>query len=280
MSTEHSQAQLTWALLATLAAAAPAAAEVYRWKDSAGQVHYGDRPAPGAEPLAGLEKNAPVYAGVRTVHDGDTVIMEDGTKVRLLGINTPEIDSATSSAESGGEAAKLWLKARIEGRKARLEGDAETNDHYGRRLAHLFAEDGEHLNLSLVQQGLAVVSIFPPNLKYADGLSQAQQQAKQARRGVWGNPAYTAKPIASLPQTSSRGWRRWQGRAESWDYSNNYLRLHFGAVEANIPKENLGLFPPVREWGGKFLEIRGWASRRKGRYTILIRHPSTLEVLE
>lgn len=275
MSTEL----LAWVLLAALAAA-PVAAEVYRWKDSAGQVHYGDRPAAGAEPLAGLEKNAPVYAMVSNVHDGDTVALDDGTKVRLLGINTPEIDSATSSAESGGETAKLWLKARIEGRKARLEGDAEANDHYGRRLAHLFAEDGEHLNLSLVQQGLAVVSIFPPNLKYAEQLSQAQQQAKQAGRGVWGDPAYTAKPIASLPQTPSRGWQRWQGRAESWDYSHNYLRLHFGAVEVNIPKENLGLFPPVREWAGKSLEIRGWASRRKGRYSILIRHPSALEVLQ
>lgn len=260
-----------------LALGAPTLADVYRWQDSSGLTHYGDKPTSGAERLVDTGKNDPVFSPVRNVHDGDTITLQDGRKIRLLGINTPEIDSATSTAESGGVAAKDWLKARIEGGKVRLEFDAEAKDHYGRSLAHLFAEDGEHLNLALVRQGLAVVSIFPPNLKHADELVAAQRQARKERKGVWGDPAYAAQPITDLPQQHSRGWRRWLGRPTAVDYSKNYARLVFSdSVEVSIPKENLGLFPPLKSLLKQNLEIRGWAARRKDRYSILIRHPSAL----
>lgn len=273
--------RLSVCALLLLALGALARAEVYRWQDPAGRVHYGDRPVAGAERVAGVEQTGPVYSPVRNVHDGDTVILDDGTRVRLLGINTPEIDSAVSRAEAGGETAKLWLKSRIEGRKVRLEGDQEAQDHYGRTLAHLFAEDGEHLNLTLVRQGLAIASIFPPNLKYAEALAQAQQQARRARRGVWGDPAYAAQPIADLPQQSARGWRRWTGRPGALDYSKNYAKLIFNEqVEVNIPKENLELFPPLKDWLGQNLEVRGWAARHKSRYSILIRHPSAVDTAD
>ncbi|BBL72734.1 thermonuclease family protein [Methylogaea oryzae] len=270
---------IRWALLAALAA--PAWADVYRWKDQAGHIHYGDRPAAGAERVAGIDGGGPVYNLVRSVHDGDTVTLESGAKVRLLGINTPEIDSATSSAEAGGDAAKRWLESRIEGRKVRLEGDAEAKDHYGRLLAHLFSEDGEHLNLALVKAGLAVVSIFPPNLKYADELAEAQRQARRERLGVWGDAAYAVRPIAELPQQRRRGWQRWSGRPTALDYSRDYARLIFSdQVDVTVPKENLGLFPPLKDLVGKTLEIRGWTAKRKERYTVLLRHPSGMDLLD
>lgn len=264
-----------------LCLSAQAQADVFRWQDETGRVHYGDRAAPGAQRIAGTALVGPVFHIVRNVHDGDTVILGDGTKIRLLGINTPELDSATSSAESGGEAAKLWLKTRIEGHKIRLESDAEAKDHYGRTLAHLFAEDGEHLNLALVRQGLAVVSIFPPNLKYTDKFAEAQRQARQEQHGIWGDPAYAATPIVNLPQQHARGWHRWSGRPTALDYSKNYIRLIFSdRVDVIIHKENLNLFPPLDNLVGKNLEIRGWASRRKDHYSILIRHPSALEAAD
>lgn len=271
--------RFAWALL--LALSAPAPADVFRWRDQAGHVHYGDQPAPGAERVAGVERTGPVYSQVRNVHDGDTIALEGGTKVRLLGINTPEIDSAAASAESGGDAAKRWLESRIEGRKVRLEGDAEAKDRYGRLLAHLFAEDGDHLNLALVKLGLAAVSIFPPNLKYADDLAEAQRQARREGIGIWGDAAYAPHPIADLPQRHRRGWQRWSGRPTALDYSRNYARLIFSEqVDVTIPKENLGLFPPLKELVGKNLEVRGWASRRKEHYSVLVRHPSGLDVID
>lgn len=239
-------------------------------------MHYGDRPAPGAQSIKTTVD--PVYHTVRSVHDGDTLTLDDGRKVRLLGINTPEIDSTTSSAEAGGETARNWLQARIEGHTVRLEQDAEHQDHYGRTLAHLYAEDGEHLNLTLVRQGLAVVSIFPPNLKHAEALTEAQRLARQDRLGVWGDAAYEPRPITALAQQHARGWQRWSGTPTALDYSRNYARLLFSdTVEVVIPKENLGLFPPLQSLLGQNLEIRGWASRRRQHFSVLIRHPSALE---
>lgn len=218
---------------------------------------------------------------MRRVHDGDTVVLDDGTRVRLLGINTPEVDSAISSAEAGGSAATAWLKARIEAGKVLIETDAELKDHYGRTLGHLFAEDGEHLNLTLVRKGLASASIFPPNLKYADILSAAQAQAAEQKLGIWGDPAYAPRAIVDLPRLHLRGWQRWQGRPTALDFSGGYVHLVFtDEVQVRIPKENLSLFPSLSAYVGKSLEVRGWVSRRKDRYSILVRHPSALTSAE
>ncbi|TAN50687.1 MAG: DUF4124 domain-containing protein [Methylococcaceae bacterium] len=264
-------------LLLTLAAQVEA--DVYRWQDESGRVHYGDQPAPGAQSVKTTADA--VYRKVRSVHDGDTLTLDDSRKVRLLGINTPEIDSAGSVAEAGGEAAKNWLKARIEGHSIRLEQDVEAQDHYGRTLAHLYAEDGEHLNLELVRRGLAVASVFPPNLKHAEELAAAQRQARQNKLGIWGDPAYAPQPITGLAQQPGRGWRRWVGTPTALDYGRTHARLIFSdTVAVDIPKENLALFPPLKSLLGQRLEIRGWASRRKQNYTVLIRHPSALEALD
>ena len=255
----------------------PAAADVYRWTDPAGGVHYADRPQPGALRIAQTLPAPPVYHRVSRVHDGDTVILEDGTRVRLLGINAPELDGPATSAEAGGDAAKLWLRARIEGHKVRLETDVEIQDAYHRTLAHLFGENGEHWNLALVRQGLAVAGIFPPNLKHADAITTAQAQAEHERLGIWADPAYAPRPIASLPQQHSRGWQRWYGTPAALDYDSSYARLIFTPqVDARIPKQALNLFPPLQSLLGKSLELRGWASRRKQHYSILLRHPSAL----
>lgn len=259
--------------------AGPGGAEIYRWQDESGRSHYGDRPAAGADRLPETETRAvsAISRTVRHVHDGDTVILDDGTRVRLLGINTPEIDGKYTQAESGGDAARRWLQQRVQGRSARLETDRERQDKYSRLLAHLFAEDGEHLNRSLVEQGLAVVSLYPPNLKYADDLLAAQKRAEAAGRGVWGNPAYRPRSLDSLKGDPPSGWGRWRGTPDRIERGSRYARLIFpSGAEARIDAENLPLFPPLERYLGRSLEIRGWASGKHGRPVFWLRHPSAL----
>lgn len=268
------------ALLAlALLGASPGEAEVYRWQDETGRSHYGDRPSSGAERLPAAEQRAVSgeFRKVRHVHDGDTVTLEDGTRVRLLGINTPEIDGRYTEAESGGEAARRWLKKRVEGKNARLESDRERQDRYGRLLAHLFAEDGEHLNLSLVEQGLAVVSLYPPNLKYADDLLAAQRHAESAARGVWGSPAYRPRSLDALKGKPPPGWGRWRGTPGRVERGPRFARLVFpSGAEVRIDAENLPLFPPLERYLGRPLEVRGWVSGKHGRPVFWLRHPSAL----
>lgn len=269
-----------FALLALgLLGASPGGAGVFRWQDASGRTHYGDQPAANAESLPDTEQRAPSGAlhKIRHVHDGDTVVLDDGTRVRLLAINTPEIDGRYTSGESGGEAARRWLQKRAQGRTVRLETGSERQDKYGRLLAHLFAEDGEHLNLSLVAQGLAVVSLYPPNLDYADALLAAQRQAESAARGVWGSPAYRPRSLDSLKHDPPPGWGRWRGAPSRVERGPRYARLVFpSGAEARIDAGYLPLFPPLERYVGRALEIRGWVSGKHGRPVFWLRHPSAL----
>lgn len=220
------------------------------------------------------------YRVVRTVFDGDTLLLDNRIKVRLSGINTPEIESFRKRGESGGEEARIWLKNAIEGKKIHLEEDVEHTDHYRRLLAHVFTEEGAHINRLLVSLGLASVNIYPPNLKYAEQMLEDQGRAERARLGIWGDPVYTPDTVANLPDSKGTGWRRLVGRAIELKASRKFYRLIYSdQVDVRIPRENLDLFPDLNRYLRRDTEIRGWPSRRNNHYSILVRHPSALRVV-
>lgn len=266
-------------LLLAFPAALSSQAAVFRWVDPEGHTHYSDRPHAGAEELR-LQLEAPFYY-VQRVYDGDTLLLKEGSRVRLSGVNSPEVEGRYRSEEAGGGSARDWLRQRIEGQKVRLEFDKERRDNYERLLAHVFTADGEHLNLRLVEEGLAVVSIIPPNLKYSDQLLQAQERAEAAKRGLWGMADYAPQPILALPQGRyRRGWQRYRGVPVAIRPGRKYVRLVFSQqVNVRIPREQLKLFGKVERYLQKRIEVRGWVSRRRGDYSILIRHPSGLKPL-
>jgi micrococcal nuclease len=135
--------------------------------------------------------------------DGDTVAARLGAsaaRVRLIGIDTPE---ASASGRAARQAAELnrdvativalgrAAKAAAErlappGTAVRVELDVQTRDRYGRLLAYLWLHDGRMINEELVRAGYAMVLTVPPNVKYADRLLRAQQDARGNRRGLWG----------------------------------------------------------------------------------------------
>lgn len=253
--------------------------EVFRWKDREGRTYYSDHAVEGAE-RTHIDAAPAIYA-VKGVFDGDTVLLSNGEKVRLLGINTPEVDSARKIGEAGGEEARLWLQQRLTGRTVRLEQDGELRDKYQRLLAHVFTDGGEHINLALVEAGLAFVDIHPPNLKYARVLTQAESRAEQAKRGIWGMEDYRPRPVveALMARPTLHGWQRLTGTPSAVVSSKRYFRLKFSdRFEVRIAKENLNLFPPLKDYLNRDVEVRGWLSRRRGDYSILVRHPSALIV--
>lgn len=114
---------------------------------------------------AAAQNNAPALpasasaAWVSNVLDGDTVQLADGRRVRLLGINTPEIQHTNRAAEAGGNAAKQWLLQKILHRPVSLVSDVEATDKYGRTLAYVFTQDNELINQQLLEQGLATLNL-------------------------------------------------------------------------------------------------------------------------
>ncbi len=250
-------------------------AEMFQWVDNNGSKNFSDRPHLGAKPLK--IKSGYTYYQIKKVYDGDTILLTNGLKVRLLGINTPEVKRRDKSAQAGGEEAKRWLQKKLKNKKVRLESDIEKKDKYGRLLAHVFTEDKEHINIELVKQGLASVNIYPPNLKYTDELIKAEQQAEQARLGIWGYQEYAPKPLSHISQQRVKGWQRITGVINNIRYSRRYIYLDFTDTFAlKIERKAEGLFPVLESYMGRPIEARGWIHRHKKRYSMIIRHPSAI----
>lgn len=251
--------------------------QIYRTEDLQGRVTYSDKPVDGSTPV---EIFAPTNdrfpEEVASIYDGDTIVLKNGERVRLLGINTPEIESRFRINEPGGIAAKIWLKQQLKNKKVYLEYDQEKQDRYKRLLAHLYLPSGKHLNIALIENGLATVNIMPPNLRHADKLIQTQRQAEEQKLGIWSMAAYQPLPLTQITK-KNKGWQRYIGIPKSIKRSRKYSRLIFNEdSNIRIVNDNLYLFPALETYLGKSIEIRGWVSRSKNKYSILVHHPSSL----
>ncbi|MEM5772802.1 MAG: thermonuclease family protein [Candidatus Aenigmatarchaeota archaeon] len=115
---------------------------------------------------------------VTKVLDGDTLELENGDRIRLLGINAPELGEAFS------EEAKLALEEMVLGKVVKIEKDAAWNkDKYGRLLRYVFLE-GKLVNCEMVRLGLAE-SIAEKEVKYYNCFKEAEQEAKEKKLGIW-----------------------------------------------------------------------------------------------
>lgn len=251
-------------------------ANIYQWQDQKGGEHFSDRFNPDAK-IVEIKPGYGFYR-VNKVYDGDTVELEDGRRIRLLGINTPEVAHKDKMAEAGGEEAKAWLINKLLNARIRLEFDSEKSDKYGRTLAHVFTEKKEHINLSLVKEGLAAISIYPPNLLYVNELIAAEKRAEQDRLGIWRRPEYAAIPVNNLTQAGHPGWTRLVGKVIDIRNTPKSIYLVFSSrFEARIERQWQFLFPGVNGYLDKTVEVRGWLSKSRNHFSVLIRHPSAIK---
>jgi len=124
---------------------------------------------------------------IKWVVDGDTVILNDGQKIRYIGINAPELAHDDQKAEPYGEESKRFNVMLVDREKVRLEFDKERFDQYRRRLAYVFLKSGTFVNAEILSNGYAFILWSPPNLKYDSVLLQAQRAAMLAKKGIWKN---------------------------------------------------------------------------------------------
>ena len=121
------------------------------------------------------------------VYDGDTVLLKNGTRIRYLGINTPEIDHEGRKSEFMARTARDFNQKLVKDAAVRLEYDMEKKDRYKRALAYVFLQNGDMVNALLVRKGLANVISIRPNLKYRDLLLECQRRAIKEGAGIWIN---------------------------------------------------------------------------------------------
>ncbi len=119
------------------------------------------------------------------VIDGDTIELESGQKVRYIGIDTPETKHPTKGQECFGQQASDYNQELVLNKNVRLEKDVSETDRYGRLLRYVWVDD-ILINEKLVAEGYAVASSYPPDVKRQEQFTQAEQEARENDRGLWG----------------------------------------------------------------------------------------------
>jgi micrococcal nuclease len=137
--------------------------------------------------LAELAPAAPQTTTVTDVVDGDTIRVDGGELVRLIGIDTPEVQGPYRDEECFGEEASRRTAALLPvGTEVRLAFDVDRRDRYDRLLAYVHrASDGRFVNATLVREGYATVLTIPPNVRHASRFRRLQRAARAAERGLW-----------------------------------------------------------------------------------------------
>jgi len=119
--------------------------------------------------------------------DGDTIeVLRQGqrTRVRYIGVNTPESVAPDRPIECWGKEASERNRQLVEGREVRLERDVSETDRFGRLLRYVWIGD-DLINARLVQEGYAEVSTFPPDVRYQELFLMQERSAREQHRGLW-----------------------------------------------------------------------------------------------
>lgn len=139
---------------------------------------------------------------VRHVIDGDTFVVDGGTKVRLLGVDTPELAHGHGADEPLAAEATEFTRRHVGGQAVRLEFDRERKDQYGRTLAYVYLGEW-FLNEELIRAGFSRAQLQYP---YSGAIKRrfrlAESAAKEAHAGLW----------ATFEQPPSEKQRREQPR--------------------------------------------------------------------
>ncbi|KPK40560.1 MAG: hypothetical protein AMJ69_01850 [Gammaproteobacteria bacterium SG8_47] len=224
---------------------------------------------------------------VEHVFDGDTVRLEDGRKLRLMGINTPELhppgyaQRANAAAEPLAERARDALAELLgESRRLHLVLGTEREDRYGRLLAHAYLPDGGNVAGRLLASGLGFAIVVPPNTNLADCYVRSEQLARGSKRGVWGEDYFAPVPATEIT-ASTAGFRLISATIQSVSRRGDTTWLKLSNVlSLRIRDADLAYFQGIdlASWRGREVLARGWLTPRGGRVSVRIRHPSALEL--
>ncbi|MHA6300287.1 thermonuclease family protein [Devosia sp. CAU 1758] len=252
----------------------------------------------GLNPAAALACEALRMApgGVVTqVTDGDTVVLDSGLVVRMIGTQAPKLPLGREGFPTWPLApeAKAALETLVLNKPVLLGYGGEEVDRYERALAHVFVQEpvDEQVwaQLRMVQNGLARVYSFPDNRKCLDQLLAGEAQARAERLGIWADPYYSVQAADRPDELIGRAgqYELVEGRVLLADRSGSRVYLNFGrfwkedftvVIEAAALRlfAQDGLDPLTLE--GALIRVRGWVDDRDGP-RIEVTHPEQIEVL-
>lgn len=218
---------------------------------------------------------------IRYIHDGDTLHLSGGRKVRLIGINTPELARNNKPAEPYALQAKQSLKSLFATDKtiALIYGKDKT-DRYGRLLAHVFTHDGRNVQTALLEQGVASTIAIPPNTRFTNCYLEAEQKARCAKTGLWyNNGILSAK---SLKQDDT-GFKLIKGTVKHIEFNDKGIWLNLDdKLTVGIRPDEQYLFngKTLKSLKNQSIVVRGWnnKSKRQTPFYMRIKHPLAIQL--
>lgn len=233
-------------------------------------------------PLPGLTEGPTLTA--TTIAYAASFDLSDGSRVRLVGIRAPKPDAPPFSGrgEALGAEAKAFVEGWVRGRTLTLFSDANPQDRYGRRLAHVVRDDGLWLQRALLENGFAQVYTLPDNRRGAAELLAAENAARRAGRGLWALPESRVRTAAEV---EPGGFRIVEGVVLTQSSGDGPTYLNFGRTWKSdftvriAPADRKRFGARMPDYRGKRLRVRGWVFEKDGPM-LDATHPEQIEVLE
>jgi endonuclease YncB( thermonuclease family) len=209
---------------------------------------------------------------------GDALVLTDGRRVRLAGVEAPH------GADPYAVAAREALQSLAKGREVQLLHGGARTDPYGRLLAQLRDRKSRAwLQGTLLEAGAVRERTYPDNRALARAMQTAEARARIARRGLWALPDYRVRLPQELGEGDS-GFALVEGRAARVVRSGRSLFIDFetGAGRPLSTETPLLVEPDFAAAGIDFTRLRGRLIRVRGslyRSRIRLDHPEQVELL-
>ena len=228
--------------------------------------------------VAGRDRKAPLLpdeAVVVLVYDGDTVKVRFGDggerKVRLIGIDSPEIADEREDVRFMAYVAKRFAFLKLFRRDVRLSYDWQREDKYGRLLAFLTLEDGTLFNELILREGFASrLRAFPFEPGLMKRLEAAEVEARREERGLWRREdptPVTPEEAAGLLGRLATVRMTCETVAERTPFI--VLNPVGGGLEVLVPERRRADFPGLEAMTGKTVLVKGLVEEYRGRIQIM-----------
>lgn len=244
---------------------------------------------------AAVEPCAPEAGGTHTVArviDAETIALEDGSEVRLIGALPPNRFDGPAAGPLEARAREA-LEVLVQGRRIELRYGGRHRDRYGRHLAHAFALDGDKnvwVQGQLLEAGYARAYALPGNDACLKDMIEKERQARRDSRGMWANSYQFVRNSDQVRELlAARGrFILVEGRVHTVAERGGRAYLNFGrdwrrdftaSAPPGLLRRNAEAVTFLRSLEGRGVRVRGWLERRNGPY-IEIASLADIEVLE
>lgn len=229
-------------------------------------------------------KLEPISAIVSRVIDGDTIELATGQRVRIVGMDTREMDASDPQDKHWAQQAKIALEAIVDNESnVTLLLEKERKDRYDRLLAHVRFDNGIDASGELIARGLAIAVAVGKNTACAmdnmilEALARSSSLGLWSTKGAWWSDSH--KPL-----TKARGFhvvrtsvnrRLGQGRKSALELSNG-VKVTLGRHWPLNKTQTDALLENLEQ---QRIEVRGWIGGRNNALTLSLHHPANLALI-